>query len=233
MKYLRSLFLWLIGGSFFLFSFCLLIPSIFFRSPDKTFSLARFLFSILVAIMGIELDVRGKEHIDPEKSYLILGNHQSLFVLFVIPTAIPSCLVGVEAAYHFSIPIWGYLIRKWGNIPIERNNLDRARRSLETAREKMDQGWSIVILPEGHRTLTGEMGPFKKGPFHLAKSMEPEILPFGIKGLFHYHPKGHFILSPGKVVVTIGKPVAPEAYKNLSVEKLRDLIHGKIEAVSK
>ncbi|MCG8530132.1 MAG: 1-acyl-sn-glycerol-3-phosphate acyltransferase [Desulfovibrionales bacterium] len=231
MRYFSSLFLWLAGASFFIFSFCILVLCLFVLRPERTFAVARILFSILIGLMGIQLEVRGKENIDPEKSYLILGNHQSLFDLFIIPTAIPSCFVGVEAAYHFSIPVWGYLIRKWGNIPIERGKLKSAIQSLERARIKLGQGRSIVILPEGHRTRTGKMGSFKKGPFHLAKAVAPDILPFGIKGLFHYHPKGNFILCPGRVVVSIGKVVGPEEYKDLGVEELRDLMHGRINAL--
>jgi 1-acyl-sn-glycerol-3-phosphate acyltransferase len=96
-----------------------------------------------------------------------MGNHQSLFDLFVIPAAIPLTYVAVEAAYHFSIPLWGSLVTRWGCIPIHRRNLEKAKESLETAQQQLAAGPSIIILSEGHRTLTGRLGPFKKGPFHL------------------------------------------------------------------
>ncbi len=182
--------------------------------------------------MGIQLLVNGQENIDPEKTYLIMGNHQSLFDLFVVPAAIPLCFTGVEAAYHFKIPVWGYLIRRWGLIPIERGNLKKAISSLETAKKTLISGMSLAILPEGHRTQTGEMASFKKGPFYLAKGANADILPFGINGLYNFHKKGNLILNPGKVTLTIGKPILYEKVKNLSVEELRENIFNRIYQLS-
>ncbi|MCP3872506.1 MAG: 1-acyl-sn-glycerol-3-phosphate acyltransferase [Desulfobacteraceae bacterium] len=171
--------------------------------------------------MGIKLIVTGKENIDLNQSYLIMGNHQSLFDIFVIPAAIPICFVGVEAAYHFSIPVWGYLIRKWGNIPIERHNLKNAISSLEKAKKALLSGMNIGILPEGHRTLTGKMTSFKKGPFHLAKASKADILPFGVNGLFEYNQKGSIKLTPGVVKVKIGKPISYKTINELSIDQIK------------
>lgn len=229
---LRSLGLWVAGISFFLFSFGVLAVCLMVLPRERTFLAARFLFSILLKLMGIGLEVRGKDNIDPSRSYLIMGNHQSLFDLFVIPSAIPLCFTGIEAAYHFSLPVWGYLIRKWGCIPIEREDLEKAKKSLELARVALDDGMSIAVLPEGHRTRTGLMGPFKKGPFHLAKACRATILPFGIQGLYDFQAKGSFNLRPGRVIVTIGKPVPYRAYSHMSVEEVRELLFSIIQDLS-
>jgi len=178
--------------------------------------------------MGIKLVVTGRENIRPDQPYLIMGNHQSLFDLFVIPAAIPLCFVAVEAAYHFSLPVWGYLIRKWGCIPIERNNIKKAILSLDIAKKTLLSGMSIGVLPEGHRTLTGEIASFKKGPFHLAKSANADILPFAINGLFTYHHKASLILRPTKVKVNIGKPVPYDTFKDLSIEEIRQNLFDNI-----
>lgn len=154
----------MIGSCFFLFSSCLIAVCLFALPKPTTFAVAQTLFKIFIRIMGIKLVVKGKENIDPTKTYLMMANHQSLFDLFVIPAAVPLCFTGVEAAYHFTIPVWGYLIRKWGCIPIERNNLKGAMKSLEIARQTLLSGMNICILPEGHRTLTGKLGEFKKAP---------------------------------------------------------------------
>lgn len=228
MKILLSLCLWAIGGSFFLMSFCILFFCLLFLRRQTVYQIARVLFGIQIRLMGIKLTVTGQENICPDNSYLIMGNHQSLFDIFVVPAAMPLCFVGVEAAYHFKVPVWGYLIRKWGCIPIERNNLKNAISSLETAKKTLLSGMSIGILPEGHRTLTGEMASFKKGPFHLARGARADILPFAIKGLFDYHQKGRILLKPGRVSLTIGKPIPYDTVKNLSIDKLRDLAFDSI-----
>ena len=77
------------------------------------------------------------------------------------------------------------------------------------------------------------MAPFKKGPFHLAKNARADILPFGIKGLFDYNRKGALLLSPGTVEVTIGKPLAYDDYKDLSVEELKSSVFNIISTLCK
>lgn len=232
MNRLRSLFLWALGIVFFLASFCILAPSLMLMPRHFTFGLARRLFSIQIRIMGIRLRVEGRENLAPGQTYLLMGNHESLFDLFVIPAALPLTFTGVEAAYHFHIPVWGYLIRKWGCIPIRRGNLINAKKSLEQARQTINRGLSIVVLPEGHRTRTGKMGPFKKGPFHLAKAAGAPLVPFGISGLYEFQQRGGFRLTPGPVAVRIGRPIPFDEYTGLSVEALRDLIFQRILALS-
>jgi 1-acyl-sn-glycerol-3-phosphate acyltransferase len=170
--------LWAVGSAFFGFSFAVLSVGLFILSRERVFALARRFFTLQTRIMGIRLAVTGLEHMDRAKTYLIMGNHQSLFDLFVIPAALPGIYTAVEAAYHFSIPLWGSLITRWGCIPIHRNDLEKAKDSLDMARRRLREGTSIIILPEGHRTRTGRMGAFKKGPFHLARQAGADILPF-------------------------------------------------------
>ncbi len=233
MKPLISLGIWIVGIAFFLFVFLILAICLVVCPRETTFSLARRLFAMQIRLMGIRLEVEGRSHIDPARTYLIMGNHESLFDLFVIPAAIPLTFTGVEAAYHFKIPVWGHLIRKWGCIPIQRDNLEQAKKSLEQAKITLDEGLSIVVLPEGHRTRTGKMGEFKKGPFHLAKATRATILPFGISGLFEFQQRGGFYLNPGKVQVRIDETIHYDAYKDLSVEEFRDLLFEIIQRISK
>lgn len=228
MKTLRSAWLWVAGAAFFTITFIILSISLFLCSRKRVFAMARLLFSVQVKLMGIRLTVTGLDSLDRTRTYLIMGNHQSLFDLFVIPAAIPGVYVAVEAAYHFSIPLWGSLITRWGCIPIHRNNLERAKESLAFARQRLREGTSIIILPEGHRTLTGRMGAFKKGPFHLACQAGADILPFAIGGLFDYHPKGTFHLNPKPVRVIIGPPIPYTTIAGMSPEQLRDHVRGII-----
>ena len=232
MRIISSFARWTAGIFFFMLGFCILAFSLTFLPRERTFASARLLFSGLIKLMGIQLIVEGKSHITAGQTYLIMGNHQSLFDLFVIPSAIPLVFTGVEAAYHFSIPIWGYLIRRWGCIPIQRRNIQEAKKSLDIARHTLQGGLSIAILPEGHRTRTGKMAKFKKGPFHLAHATGATILPFGIQGLYEFQQRGGFLIRPGKVWVRIGEPMSYGAYKDLSVEALRDKLYSKIQTLS-
>lgn len=228
MKTLRSTLLWTMGTAFFAFTFTVLSIGLFILSRERVFAVARFLFSIQTKIMGIRLEVTGLEHLDRTRTYLIMGNHQSLFDLFVVPAAIPLTYVAVEAAYHFSIPLWGGLVTRWGCIPIHRNNLEKAKESLEIARQRLREGTSLIILPEGHRTLTGKMEAFKKGPFHLARQAGADILPFAIRGLYEYNSKGTFQLNPKSVRVAIGPAIPYAKIADMTPEQLRDHVSGII-----
>jgi 1-acyl-sn-glycerol-3-phosphate acyltransferase len=186
----------------------------------------------MIRLMGIQLKVAGQHHIRKNQTYLVMGNHQSLFDLFVIPSAIPFSFVGIEAAEHFSLPLWGHIIKKWGNIPIKRENRNVAIKNLESAAALLKTGTSIGVLPEGHRTRTGKVQPFKKGPFYLALASGADILPFGIKGLYQYHQKGSFLLTPGSVTVTIGRPICYEEYQSFTVDQLKNRVQQTIEALA-
>jgi 1-acyl-sn-glycerol-3-phosphate acyltransferase len=228
MKALRSTMLWAAGTAFFVMTFLVLSLGLFILSRERVFALARFMFSIQTRIMGIRLKVSGLSNLDRNRTYLIMGNHQSLFDLFVIPAAIPGVYVAVEAAYHFSIPLWGSLVTRWGCIPIHRRNLEKAKESLAIARQRLREGVSIIILPEGHRTRTGRMGDFKKGPFHLARRAGADILPFAISGLFDYNRKGSFHLNPKAVRVAIGPPIPFSVCAGMTPEQLRDCVREVI-----
>ena len=228
MKALRSTLLWAAGAAFFGLTFIILSIGLFILPRKRVFALARLLFSVQAKIMGIRLTVTGLSHLDRTATYLIMGNHQSLFDLFVIPAAIPLTYVAVEADYHFSIPLWGSLVTRYGCIPIYRNNLEKAKESLEIARQRLREGTSIIILPEGHRTLTGKMGEFKKGPFHLARQAGADILPFAISGLFDYHRKGSLQLNPKRVRVSIGPAIPYGLCARMTPEQLRDHVREVI-----
>jgi 1-acyl-sn-glycerol-3-phosphate acyltransferase len=229
---IRSLWIWCAGFSFFCFAAIVVALSILLLSREKTGKITRFLFRIQVRLVGIQLVVNGQEHISKDKPYLIMGNHQSLFDIFVVPAAIPVTFVGIEAARHFSYPFFGYLTRKWGNIPIRRNDLNSAKKSLKLVQQTIENGMSIGVMPEGHRTTTGKMNTFKKGPFHLAKSAQADILPFGVKGLYQYNRKGDFMIYPGRVTVTFGQPIAYQEFKDCSVEQIRDRVFCIVNELS-
>ena len=225
--------LWITGTVFFASTFVILYVGLWILPRERVFGLARFLFALQVKVMGIRLEVTGLENLDRKRTYLIMGNHQSLFDLFVVPAAIPLTYVAVEAAYHFSIPLWGSLISRWGCIPIHRNNLEKAKESLEIAKQRLREGISIIILPEGHRTLNGEMGEFKKGPFHLARQAGVDILPFAISGLYDYNCKGAFQLNPKVVQVSIAPAIAYSVCATMAPEQLRDHVRNVIAVLEK
>ncbi|MCF8080489.1 MAG: 1-acyl-sn-glycerol-3-phosphate acyltransferase [Desulfobacterales bacterium] len=223
-----SSLLWAAGLVWFLVCFSVLSFGLSISSPRRLFPVVGVLTKILLRIMGAPVAVSGQQRLDPKRAYLFLGNHQSLFDLFALPAALPSFAVGVEAASHFTLPLWGSLTRRWGNIPIPRRNRAKAITVLDAARSRLQSGTSIVILPEGHRTRNGKLGDFKMGPFHLALAAKADIVPFAMCGLFRFQPKGRFLLQPGPVTVVFGPPIPYASVRDLSAAQLRDRVREEI-----
>jgi 1-acyl-sn-glycerol-3-phosphate acyltransferase len=95
----------------------------------------------------------------------------------------------------------------------------------------LKKGKSIVILPEGHRTLDGNLGPFKKLPFHLAKQAAVPVIPIGLSGLFELKHKGSWLIRPRPIKIKFGQPISPGKIQTLTTEELRDLVREKILAL--
>lgn len=190
-------------------------------------SLMRF----MLRMIGIKVKVTGVENIDPDITYLFMANHISIFDIPLLSGYIPQLVRGVEADRQFKWPVYGFAIRRLGNIPINRKNIHSAIKSVGSVIRRLKEKRSIIILPEGHRTLNGKLNPFKKLPFHLAKSSDIAILPMGLSGLFSLKRKGSWIIKPGPVQINFGKPIPVEIIRSKSVEELRDYTKSTISGL--
>ena len=94
--------------------------------------------------------------------------------------------------------------------------------------EAIKNGISFLISPEGTRTLNGEIGSFKKGPFHLAKNTNATIVPIALKGGFKAKKKSDWRVQPGILTVVFGEPIESSQFSTLSVKELGELVRNKI-----
>jgi len=177
------------------------------------------------------IEVEGREKIDPKKTYLFMANHVSLFDVPLLGAVIPNYVRAVEADRQHKWFLYGWAVRRYGNIPIERENYHRSIQSIKKAARALKNGISIGILPEGHRTLTGALGPFMKLPFFLAKQAEVDIAPIGLSGLFTLKAKHSWHIKPTTVKVKFGDIIPAETVKALSEIELRDLTRERILAL--
>jgi 1-acyl-sn-glycerol-3-phosphate acyltransferase len=129
----------------------------------------------------------------------------------------------------FRIPLFGHAMRSIGYIPIDRADRRKALESLATAAEQVRRGTSIVIFPEGTRSLDGVLQNFKKGGILLAIRSQQPILPISISGSHKILPKkGTIMIRPGTIRMTIGKPIPTRQLtvkdRDLLMERLREAI---------
>jgi 1-acyl-sn-glycerol-3-phosphate acyltransferase len=131
---------------------------------------------------GIHLEVVGRENLRPGETYLVMSNHQSLYDIPVLFQAIGPNVRMVAKRELFHVPIFGGALEAAGFIAIDRRDRNAAIRSLERARSLLAGGTHVWMAPEGTRSHTGELLPFKKGAFYLAFEAELPILPVTLSG---------------------------------------------------
>jgi 1-acyl-sn-glycerol-3-phosphate acyltransferase len=187
---------------------------------------------IVLRFLFIRVQVKGREHLQIQKTYLFMSNHVNLFDGFVLLGHIPNFIRGVELDEHFNWPFWGWIIRRLGMIPISHSNARSAMESLKKAKQMIAEGTSMVILPEGHRTLNGKFSPFKRGAFLLAKEAEVDIVPVVMVGAFEINRKGSLLIRPGKMTLRFGEPILYQDIKELNMEEIASLVHKKMSALS-
>lgn len=228
MKYIISIIAYLMGGLTLLIGLPLVTLCFHFLGSRGICRLASFMMRLLTAAFLVRVKVEGKEKLDPLVPHLFMSNHASFFDFLILAGYLPCNKRGLEAAEHFSWPIWGAFLRKSGMIGIDRSNPRASMKSILSAADHLLEGVSILILPEGTRTKTGKMLPFKKLPFKLAKKGEAEIVPVGLIGTFDIKKKTSWVLNPGRVIMRFGDPIPASDVESMDIDALKDLTRARI-----
>lgn len=229
MKYLISVLLYALGSITFLTLGISVIVCSYLFKPRQYDKLIKWLCRMCLRSFFIRVKMIGHEKIDPVKTYIFMSNHVNIFDVFLLYGYIPNFARGVELDSHFSWPIWGQVITRFGNIPISQKKLQSAVKSLDKADEAIKNGTSIIILPEGHRTKDGNMLPFMRGPFLMAKKAKADIIPTAMIGAFKIKRVRHWLVRPGTVKFVIGDVIPYESFKDLSTHDLKDIVKNRIQ----
>jgi 1-acyl-sn-glycerol-3-phosphate acyltransferase len=136
----------------------------------------------IVRNLGIELAVEGREHMGAGQTYLVMSNHQSHYDIPVLFQVVGPNIRMVAKQELFRVPVFGKALAEGGFISIDRGDRHAAIRSLEVARALLASGTHVWIAPEGTRSRTGQLLPFKKGAFYLALEAKLPILPVTLRG---------------------------------------------------
>lgn len=233
--YILSAAAWFFGLLAFLGGGLLLLFIGIFHTGNVFETILKFTCRCVVFCVGIRLKVTGIENVDLQTQYILMMNHVNILDPFVFYARYPGKARGIEEESHFDWPFYGWLIRRIGQIPISRKDARKAIISLKKAGELIRQhkDISIMILPEGTRTLSGKLGEFKKGGFLIALESGLDILPIIQIGAFYFNQKGNWLLRPGIIRLVIEKPIATAGYsrKNIDelIQKTRDIFLKYVE----
>jgi 1-acyl-sn-glycerol-3-phosphate acyltransferase len=181
----------------------------------------------------VKLEVRGTEHgRDESEPLIVMSNHQSLFDIPVLFQSVPGKLRMVAKSELFRVPVWGRAMVAAGFIRIDRADRQQAVESLKKrGAALLASGIRVWIAPEGTRSRTGKLGPFKSGGFRMALDNGVRILPVAVDGARDVLPAKGFVVQNGKrVVVTLLPPVDPKAYGVALRRELMADVRGQIAA---
>ncbi len=160
---------------------------------------------------AIDLDVRGLPHAtSTSETFVVMSNHQSNFDIPVLFQVFPGSMRMVAKTELYRIPIFGAAVRAAEFIEVDRKDKERARQSIELAKQRLGSGVHVWIAPEGTRSTTGRLAPFKKGGFVLALDTGARILPVTLDGT-------RFVLPPHSPRVHRGKRVTVQFHPPIDV----------------
>jgi 1-acyl-sn-glycerol-3-phosphate acyltransferase len=175
------------------------------------------------------LEIINKHKFDDSMPHIMVCNHQSLVDIIVIYSLFKH-FKWTSKAENFKLPFVGWVLYFNNSIKVYRGAKDAYDKFAHQARLALNAGSSIIIFPEGTRSVNGKLGAFKDGAFKLAHETESPILPMFLEGTAAAVPKkGWVIRNSKKITLTILDPLPYDSFKNLTVKNTKDFVRGMIE----
>ena len=194
------------------------------RDKNVTGKLEKMWVQWVIWSTGIQYDVTGLENLEQENKYIFMSNHASALDILLGVACIPYKIVFLAKEELFRIPVFGWAMQAAGMIKIDRQNPERARKSVDEAVHRLiHSSFSTLIYPEGTRSETGDLLPFKKGGFILAIRSQLPIVPVTIIGAGDVLSKGSFTINQGQIKIIISKPIPT---RDLEVNNKEELIES-------
>jgi 1-acyl-sn-glycerol-3-phosphate acyltransferase len=184
---------------------------------------------LALGLAGIRYRVRGREHIPKGRAVVFCSNHESNVDPPVLFQALHKRLHVLFKAELTKLPVLGKVMVAGGFVPVERDRREASMASIERAAESIRSGNSFLIFPEGTRSRTSEMLPFKKGGFIMAIKAQAPIVPVSVSGGRAAMQKGSWIVRPVMVDVRIGEPVETAGMGVDDRDELIDVVRTRIE----
>jgi 1-acyl-sn-glycerol-3-phosphate acyltransferase len=184
---------------------------------------------LALGLSGIRYRVRGREHVPKNRAVVFCSNHESNVDPPVLFQALHKRLHVLFKAELTKLPILGAVMVAGGFVPVERDRREASMASIDRAAESIRSGNSFLIFPEGTRSQTSQLLPFKKGGFIMAIKAQAPIVPVAVSGGRAAMQKGSWFVRPVMVDVRIGEPVETSGFALDDRDQLIEIVRRRIE----
>ena len=215
----------------------------FYTAVCGTFSLAGSLFDargrwqhgcarvwswLILTSSGIRVRVEGIKNVNRQQTTIYCVNHQSAMDIPILFVKLPVQFRFVAKRSLFRMPFLGWHLRRSGHIPVDRDRPREAVKSLEQAAQRVREGSPVVLFPEGHRSRTGQIGPFKAGSFYLAILSGMPIVPITLNGTRSVLKPHTYHVRAGQTEMIIHPPITTQNLTLQDVDALSERVRGQI-----
>jgi 1-acyl-sn-glycerol-3-phosphate acyltransferase len=177
------------------------------------------------------------DHLKGEGPFIFMSTHQGYYDVFALLGHLPFQFKWLVKKELFSVPFLGWTMATAGYINIDREGTRKTVEALNEAAQKIREGMSIVIFPEGSRSPNGSIQPFKKGGFTLAIKSKVPIVPIAITGSRKIMPKDRLTVTSGEIRIRIGYPIETKDYslkdRKPLMEKVKETMTNDFNFISR
>lgn len=188
---------------------------------------------VMLSLAGVDVEIVGEQHAWSHRPAVFIFNHQSLLDPLVVFKIVQRDVTAVGKKEVANMPLLGQIAWLMNAALIDRKNVKQAKAALQPAVDRLADGYSIMIAPEGTRSLTSRVGPFKKGPFHLAMQGGVPIVPVIIRDTGELMWRGSNSIRSGTLHAIVAPPVHTDGWTlrnlNAKVEEVRQLYVDALE----
>jgi len=203
-----------------------LVSTLFDRSGDFGHRCARAWSRLILKTSGVSVRVTGLERLDSSRSYVFAANHQSIYDIPIVFASLPFQLRIIAKESLGNIPFMGWHLRHAGHVLVDRSNAGAG--VVKKMARLVDKGHSLIVFPEGTRSVDGAVGRFKGGSFVIALQAELPVVPITIAGSRDVMLKGQLTVRPGDVALTVHEPIETKGIPRESARDFADCVRAVV-----
>jgi 1-acyl-sn-glycerol-3-phosphate acyltransferase len=205
-----------------------LVSTLFDRTGDFAHKCARAWARLILKTTGVRVAVSGLERVDPARTYVFAANHQSIYDIPIVFTALPFQLRIVAKDSLGRIPFMGWHLYRAGHLLVDRSRPGAG--VVKKMAKLVDEHHSLIVFPEGTRSVDGVVQRFKGGSFALALEGGLPVVPVSVVGSSEVMKKGRLMVCPGHVRVTVHDPIETRDLDRGAVRELAARVEQIVRA---